>query len=104
MEAGDLARAMEQCDGAVAIFEHADRRLGEMMPIAAGRNLQAKAGVTDGVVAPGDALLLNAQNVVEFAHVGQEGRAFLRRRDSEARVVFREVDLGQPTIGLPGSS
>src|ERR1700689_2197438 len=54
MEAGDFARAVEQGDGAVPIFEHADGALGEMMPVAVGRDLQATALVSDGVVQPGD--------------------------------------------------
>src|ERR1700677_1365937 len=39
MEAGDLARSVEQGDGAVPVFEHPDGALGEMMPVAVGRNL-----------------------------------------------------------------
>src|ERR1700677_2553341 len=39
MEASDLARTVEQGDGAVEIFEHADGALGEVMPVPVGRNL-----------------------------------------------------------------
>src|ERR1700677_2519093 len=39
MEAGDLARTMEQGDGAVEIFEHPDGALGEVMSVPVGRNL-----------------------------------------------------------------
>src|SRR5271163_2193004 len=39
MEAGDLARSVEQGDGAVPVFEHPDGALGEMMPVAVRRNL-----------------------------------------------------------------
>ena len=77
MEAGDLARSVEQGDGAVPVFEHPDGALGEMMPVAVGRNLQTTALVADGVVQAGDALLLDAQDVVEFAHERDESRAFL---------------------------
>src|ERR1700727_1313228 len=60
MEAGDLARSVEQGDGAVPVFEHPDGALGEMMPVAVGRDLQGTALVADGGVQAGDALLLYA--------------------------------------------
>src|SRR5271169_2125693 len=50
MEAGDLARSVEQRDGPVPVFEHPDGALGEMMSVAVGRNLQATTLVADGVV------------------------------------------------------
>src|SRR5277367_539807 len=77
MEAGDFARSVEQGDGAVPVFEHADGALGEVMAVPVGRDLQAPPLVADGVVQPRDALLLDAQDVVELAHKGNEGCPFL---------------------------
>jgi hypothetical protein len=82
MEAGDLARSVEQGNGAVPVFEHPDGALGEMMSVAVGRNLQATAVVADGVVQAGDALLPDAQDVVEFAYERNEGRG---RRSAPGR-------------------
>ena len=55
--------------------------------------------VADGVVQRGDALLLDAQDVVELAHKGNEGRPFLRGGHGETGVVSLEIDLRQPAIG-----
>src|SRR5271155_2715631 len=98
-EAGDLARPVEQGDAAVPIFEHANGALGEVMPVPVGRDLQAAALVSDGVVQAGDALLLDAQDVVEFADESNESRAFLRGGHGETGVVLLDVDLRQPAIG-----
>src|SRR3984885_11433505 len=99
MEAGDLARSVEQGDGAVPVFEHPDGALGEMMPVPIGRDLQATSLVADGVVQPGDTLLLDAQDVFEFAHERNEGGAVLHGGYGGARVVLLDIDLRQPAIG-----
>src|SRR5271154_5860970 len=77
VEAGDFARSVEQGDGAVPVFEDPDGALGEVMAVPVGRDLQAPPLVADGVVQAGDALLLDAQDVVELADERNEGRAFL---------------------------
>src|ERR1700733_2801142 len=98
MEAGDFARSVEQGDCAVPVFEHTDGALGEVMPVPIGRDLQATSLVADGVVQPGDTLLLDAQDVVEFAHERNEGRAFLRGGHGEEGVVLLDIDVRQPAI------
>ena len=81
------------------VFEDPDGALGEVMPVPIGRDLQATAQKADGVVQPGDTLLLDAQDVVEFAHERNEGRAFLRGGHGEAGVVLLDIDVRQPAIG-----
>src|ERR1700722_13538780 len=73
--------------------------LGEVMPVPIGRDLQATSLVADGVVQPGDTLLLDAQDVFEFAHERNEGGAVLHGGYGEARVVLLDIDLRKRAIG-----
>ena len=99
MIAGDFARAVEQGHGVIPIFEHPELGPGEMMPVLALWNLQDTAVIADRIVQPGDALLLDAQDIIALAHKRNVGRSFLGRGDGEARVVLSFIDLGQPAVG-----
>lgn len=90
---------MEQRDRAVRIFVHPQLRLHEVTPMLRRRDLQNAARIAQRIVVIDDTLLLNAQNVLERASEGDEGRSFPGRRDLEAGVVPRHVDLFKPTIG-----
>ena len=96
---GELARPVEQGDGTVPIFQHPYGRLGKVVPVEAFGDLQDQIVVSDGIVQPGDAGVLRAQDVGQIADKGDESRAFLRSLDGKAGIVLSLEDIGQPGIG-----
>ena len=90
---------MEDREPAVRVFVNAHVRLDEVAAMALLGDLQHPALVADRIVVLHHALRLDAQDVIEPAHEGYEGRALLGGRDREAGVVVRDVDGGEPVVG-----
>ncbi len=99
MIVGEASWPLEDREAAVRLGVDPHLRLDEVAPVSVLGDLQGPALVADHVVGPDDALLLDAQDLVESAHERHEGRALLGGRDREAGVVPRHLDCGEPPIG-----
>jgi hypothetical protein len=51
-EAGDLSGSVEERDAYIMIFQHPDRRLGEVVAVPACRDLEDEAIISDRIVSP----------------------------------------------------
>ena len=74
--AGQASGSVEDGERAVGILVHPDRGLDVVAAMAVGGELQEPALVAHGVVVSDGALLLDAEDIVERACEGDEGRAF----------------------------
>src|SRR5215212_2333184 len=83
---GEPPRPVEDREAAIRIVVNAHGRLDEVAAMALLGNLQDTALIADRVVVAHHALLLDAQDVVEHAHKGHEGRPLLGGRDRETGV------------------
>ena len=94
---------MEDGQRAVGILVHPDRGLDVVAAMAVGGELQEPALVAHGVVVRDGALLLDAEDIVERACEGDEGRAFDLGRGGEAGVVLGQIDFLEEAVGLSRS-
>ena len=85
---------------AVGIDVDLDPRLDEVRAHRAFGDLQFERAVGDAIVLADLPLLLDAQDLVEIdAGNGREGRAFASRIDGEARIMLRQIDLADESVG-----
>ena len=98
--AADAARPMEDGVRAVGVDVDLDPRPDEMRPHRALRDLELERAVGDAIVMADLSLFLDAQDLVEVdAGNGREGGAFAGRRDGEAGIVGRQVNLANEGVG-----
>ena len=94
-ESCDPSGSVEERDASIMIFQHPDRRLGEVIAIPARRDLQGEAVISDRIVSPRDPLLVDAHNVLQIAHKGHESRSLIGCVHCETSVVLGQIDLGK---------
>src|SRR6516164_2450789 len=90
---------MEDRERTVWVFVHLNGHLDKMPAMALLRDLQHPSLVAHGVVIADDALMANAQDLVQRAKERHEGAPLFGRGDRKAAVVLWDVDLPQILVG-----
>src|SRR6185437_9564214 len=99
--ATDAARAIEQANRVIGVAAQFDRCPDEVSPQGTGLDLQPQLAEGDGVVLADEAILLVTQDLGQVGPLPwHEGGAGLARRDGEAAIVSRDIDLAQIAIGV----
>ena len=92
---------MEEGEGSVGIFMHADPCLDVMGPGGSGGDLQDPIAVSHGVVVCDGALCLDAEDVVDLAGVDErhEGVVLEFGLGGETPVAVGQVGVGDEAVG-----
>ncbi len=92
---------MEDGERAVGIVVDPHLGLDEVVSVGVLRDLQTETALAHAVVVAHGARLVDAQDVAPGAGaISDEGRAGVLGGDREARVVRRQIDLGEIPVGL----
>jgi hypothetical protein len=98
--AGETTRSVEDGERGVRIASNLHPRLDVMGAHAALRQLQPQCRIRHSIVASDDAFLLDAQRLGEEAGIGSNKDLLGKRRGlGEARIVLRQIDLADPSVG-----
>src|SRR5271166_3358851 len=97
-KADELPGSMEDGKRAVWVFMHPHLRLDVVAPVRLFGDLQHAPLVADAIIVAHHPLLLDAKDVFEIAHKGQEGGSLFLRLDREAGVERRHEAGGEPGI------
>jgi len=97
---GQPVRFPIDCHLAIRIFVHPHRRLDEMRPQPAWRQLQASAFPFHRVVVADRPILLDAQDLAPRRHtIRHECRTLLLGGDRKPLVVLRNIDVAESAVG-----
>ena len=98
-KAGDFARPVEDCEGAIGATVHAHARGDETAALGRGRDLQDTALKTHAIGVADDALFLVTEDVGEIARIRDEMAVCAGRRTCELGVVGSDIVVAQPGVG-----